>query len=278
MSVFDNATEHQALIDEAAETLRARIGTVPEVLVVAGSGLGGLTAKVQDAQSVSYEELKHFPQSTVVGHAGKLVWGKLGGKPAVVMSGRKHVYEGVDVRQTIVPLRALLRAGVKTVLLSNAAGSMNRFILPGDLMLITDHINFQFRAPLEGPNLSEMGPRFPDVSAPYDPGLCDLARQAALDLGVSLKEGVYVALTGPTYETQAEVGMYKQFADAVGMSTVPETLAAAHAGARVLAISAITNSHVQRKLAVTTHEEVIETGKQVGDAFCRLVEEIIRRA
>jgi purine-nucleoside phosphorylase len=278
MSVFDNATEHQALIDEAAETLSARIGTVPEVLVVAGSGLGSLTAKVQDAQSVSYEELKHFPQSTVVGHAGKLVWGKLGGKPAVVMSGRKHVYEGVDVRQTIVPLRALLRAGVKTVLLSNAAGSLNRFILPGDLMLITDHINFQFRAPLEGPNLGEMGPRFPDVSAPYDPGLCDIARQAALDLGVPLKEGVYVALTGPTYETQAEVGMYKQFADAVGMSTVPETLAATHAGARVLAISAITNSHVQRKLAVTTHEEVIETGRQVGEAFCRLVEEIIRRA
>jgi purine-nucleoside phosphorylase len=277
MSPFDTAANHQARIDDAADSVRERLGSVPEVLVIAGSGLGGLAARVAGAQAVSYEELRHFPKSTVVGHAGKLVWGKLADRPAVVMSGRKHVYEGVDVRETIVPLRALLRAGVKVVILSNAAGSMNRFIEPGDLMLITDHVNMQFRAPLGGANLDTMGPRFPDMSAPYDPALCDLARQAACDLGIPLREGVYIALTGPTYETQAEVGMYRQFADAVGMSTVPETLAAVHAGARVLAISAITNSHVQRKLAVTTHEEVIEIGRQVGESFCRLVEETIRR-
>lgn len=272
---LNDSSRHLAQIDEAAASVRTCVGDVPEVLVVAGSGLGLLAERVGDARSVSYTELQHFPASSVPGHAGRLVWGKLGGRSVLVMSGRKHVYEGNEVRETILPLRALLRAGVRTVILSNAAGSLNRFIVPGDLMLISDHVNLQFRMPLGGINLDAMGPRFPDMSDPYDSGLRETARAAALQIGIPLREGVYVALTGPTYETQAEVGMLRMFGDAVGMSTVPENLVAVHAGASVLAISAITNSHVLKRQTVTSHEEVLELGKRVGGDFCRLVEEIV---
>lgn len=276
-SPLDTSASHLALIDEAAASVKARVGAVPPVLVVAGSGLGAFADRVEGAQSVGYGDLKHFPQSAVAGHAGKLVWGKVKGRPVIVMSGRKHVYEGVDVRLTVLPLRALVRAGVKTVILSNAAGGLSRQLAPGDLMLIDDHIALQHRNPLIGANIGEMGPRFPDMSAPYDRALMEIARRTAAELGIRLGEGVYLALTGPTYETQAEVQAYRTMADAVGMSTAAETIAAVHAGARVLGISAITNSHVQRTGVVTTHEEVMEIGKQVTGDFCRLVEGIIER-
>lgn len=265
-------------IDEAAESLREALGgEVPSVAIVAGSGLGALSSHVESARSVSYSEIRHFPASTVVGHAGKLVAGKLGGRDAVVMSGRKHLYEGVEAEEAVLPVRALVRAGVRVLILSNAAGSMNRQIVPGDLMLIEDHVGLQFRNPLIGPNDDRLGPRFPDMSEPYDRELMALAREVALEQGVNLKEGVYLALSGPTYETQAEVGAYRQIADAVGMSTVPETLVALHAGARVLGISVITNSHVLRLQTLTTHDEVIEMGKSAGVAFCALVEGIVAR-
>lgn len=277
VSDLDNSASHLALIDEAAAALRERVGTVPPVLVVAGSGLGAFADRLAGAKSVGYGELKHFPQSAVAGHAGKLVWGTVKGRPVVAMSGRKHVYEGVDVRSTALPLRALVRAGVKTVILSNAAGGLSRQLAPGDLMLIDDHVALQFRNPLVGANLDAMGPRFPDMSAPYDRGLMEIARRTATELGIRLREGVYLALTGPTYETQAEVQAYRTMADAVGMSTVAETIAAVHGGARVLGISAITNSHVQKTGVVTTHEEVMEIGRQVTGDFCRLVEGIVER-
>jgi purine-nucleoside phosphorylase len=167
--------------------------------------------------------------------------------------------------------------GAKFVILSNAAGALNRFFVPGDLMLITDHINFQFRSVLLGPNLDSMGPRFPDMSEPYDQGLQNIAREVAVERGVILHEGVYLAVTGPSYETQSEVQMMRRMADAVGMSTAPETIAAVHAGAKVLGISAITNSLVRRTDAVTTHDEVMETGRQVAATFGGLVEGIISR-
>ncbi len=274
---LDNVAEHERLIREASASVRESVGDVPRVLVVAGSGLGALADRLEDARSVGYDKLLHFPASTVTGHAGRLAWGTLGGRRVLVMSGRKHVYEGVDVRETVLPLRALIVAGVETVILSNAAGGLSRQLPPGSLMLINDHVNMQFRWPLSGTNLDSLGPRFPDMSAPYDPELMALARRTAVELGIALGEGVYLALTGPTYETQAEVGMLRIFADAVGMSTVPETLAGVHAGARMLGISAITNSHVQRTVSVTTHEEVIEVGKQVSEKFCQLVEGIIQR-
>jgi purine-nucleoside phosphorylase len=178
---------------------------------------------------------------------------------------------------TVHPLRTLLRMGTKVVILSNAAGALSRFFTPGDLMLITDHINFQFRSVLLGPNLDSIGPRFPDMSEPYDRGLQKIARDVAVEQGIVLREGVYFAVTGPSYETQAEVQMMRQMADAVGMSTAPETIAAVHAGAKVLGISAITNSLVLKTGAITTHDEVMETGRQVAATFGGLVEGIISR-
>lgn len=263
-------------IDETAAGIKSAFGTLPEILVVAGSGLGGFAATLANAKTVSYDKLKNFPVSTVVGHAGTLVVGECAGKPIIVMNGRKHLYEGVDINVTTLPLRALLRAGVKIVILSNAAGGLNVKFDVGDLMLITDHINNMAKNPLIGANLNEVGPRFPDMSQPYDRKLMDVARKAALKQGIALREGVYIAGTGPSYETQAEVQMLRMFADAVGMSTVPENIVAVHAGARVLGISVITNSLVQRTDVKTTHEEVTEVGKISGKKFTALVEEIVR--
>ncbi len=274
---LDPQDAHLATIRESAKAVEERFGKIPDTLVVAGSGLGAFAERMTKTTAASYDDLKNFPQSTVVGHAGKLIVGEAGGRRIVLMSGRKHVYEGVDVRLTVLPLRALIAAGVKTVILSNAAGALNRTFQPGDLMLINDHINMQFRNPLMGPNLDELGPRFPDMCTPYNSELLELARDTARREGIRLHEGVYLALTGPTYETPAEVQMFRGIADAVGMSTVPENTAAVHAGARVLGISAITNSHVLKTGVVTTHEEVMDIGRHVSDEFCRLVEGIIAR-
>jgi purine-nucleoside phosphorylase len=274
-SFLDQSERHLEMLHQAAEAVKSRLGSVPETLVIAGSGLGQFADLLAESSSVSYEVLPHFPRSTVVGHAGKLVWGCIGSTPVVVMAGRKHLYEGVDIRETVIPLRSLILSGVRRVIVSNAAGGLNKQMLPGSLMLINDHVNMQFQNPLIGSNLSELGPRFPDMSSPYDPVLMANARAAALRLGIKLHEGVYVALSGPTYETAAEVGMLKMLGDAVGMSTVPETIVANHMGVPVLGITAITNSHVQRVVQKTTHEEVIAVGKQVGADFCRLVSEIV---
>jgi purine-nucleoside phosphorylase len=268
--------EYDRLVAEAAEGVVARVGKMPEILVVAGSGLGAFAGRLEGAQSAGYENFRHFPQSTVVGHAGKLVWGTVHGRGVLVMAGRKHLYEGVAVREATLPLVALVRAGVRIVILSNAAGGLDKTFTPGDLMLINDHINNQFQNPLVGRNHGD-GPRFPDMSAPYDPELMALARACALQEGIDLKEGTYIANTGPTYETQAEVGMLRMMGNAVGMSTVPEAIAAIHGGARVLGISMITNSLVLRTDAKTTHEEVMEVGIAGGDKFCRLVEAIVAR-
>lgn len=275
MNYMPTAEEQLQTIDEAAESVRAVVGRVPSILVVAGSGLGRFAERVQGRREVGYGDLKHFPRSAVAGHAGNLVWGKVSDRDVLVMNGRKHLYEGVDVSKTVVPLRSLLRCGVRTVILSNAAGGLNRQFTPGDLMLITDHINFQFKNPLLGANIGVLGPRFPDMSQPYDRGLMDLARKTAVEQGILLREGVYLAGTGPSYETQAEVGMLRQWADAVGMSTAPEDLVAVHDGARVLGISLITNSLVHKTDVVTSHEEVMEAGREAGERFSRLVEGIL---
>jgi purine-nucleoside phosphorylase len=268
---------YRTVLAESTDALAGQIGKPPEVVVVAGSGLGGFAKRLKVDTQISYEAIPHFPRATVQGHEGVLAMADAAGKRVAVMSGRKHLYEGVETIVAIHPLRTLLNLGAKVIILSNAAGALNRFFTPGDLMLITDHVNFQFRSALMGPNLDSIGPRFPDMSEPYDRGLQQLAREVALEQKLALKEGVYVAVTGPSYETQAEVQMFRGIADAVGMSTVPETTAAVHAGARVLGISAITNSLVLRTDTVTTHEEVMETGRRVAAAFGDLVEGIIRR-
>ncbi|MBI1290678.1 purine-nucleoside phosphorylase [bacterium] len=264
-------------IEEAAASIVGVFGQIPKTLVVAGSGLGGFTATLTETREASYDKLRHFPVSTVVGHAGKLVLGKADGHPVIVMSGRKHLYEGVDPKLAVLPLRALLKAGVKTVILSNAAGCVNPRFSTGEMMLITDHVNNMMKNPLIGPNFPELGARFPDMSEPYSRRLQKLALQCAAEKGIVLREGVYIANLGPTFETQAEVMMFRMMGDAVGMSTVPETIAAIHAGAEVLGISLLTNSHVERASTVTTHEEVMEIGRQAADRFNRLITAIIAK-
>lgn len=281
-----DAAQELARIDDAAKAVQERLARSgralvdpngpPPILVVAGSGLGALAGRVQDALEVPYTELRHFPASTVVGHSGKLVFGRVGGVPAVVMSGRKHLYEGAPATTVVLPLRALVRAGVRTIVLSNAAGALNPRFDVGDLMLISDHVNWQFQNPLVGPNLDAMGPRFPDMSEPYSRELRDVARSVAAQAGLPIREGVYWGNLGPTYETAAEVHMLRLFADVVGMSTVLETIAAIHAGARVLGITVVTN-HLVNKTGPVTHDEVMETGRVVGDRFCRFVEALMPR-
>lgn len=266
-----------AKIDEALASIKAALGEVPSTLVVTGSGLGGFAGQVKDATAVGYGDLKHFPVSTVVGHAGKLIKGTVSGKSVMVMSGRKHLYEGVEPRVATLPLRALLRGGVKTVILSNAAGALNENFNVGDLMLITDHINNQWRNPLVGANIDEMGPRFPDMSEPYSRRLQALALDVAREQGTILRQGVYIANMGPTYETHAEVKMLRMFGDAVGMSTAPETIVARQAGAEVLGMSLISNSLVVRTRDEVTHDEVMEAAELAGAKFCRLVEGIVAR-
>lgn len=271
------AAEEAQLISEAAESIRENLGGIPDTLVVTGSGLGPFADHVTEAKAVDYGALRHFPVSAVTGHAGKLLTGKAGNKPVVVMAGRKHLYEGIDPKIAVLPLRALLKLGVRTVILSNAAGALNRTFAVGDLMLITDHVNMQFRNPLIGANLNDLGPRFPDMSEPYSHELRNRALESARELGITLRQGVYIANMGPSYETYAEVEMLKMMGDAVGMSTAPETLAARHAGARVLGISLISNSLVNRTNDEVTHDEVMETAAIASGKFCRLVEHIVER-
>jgi len=265
-------------IDESAAWIRSRFQPAPRIAVVAGSGLSNYAQTLATRTASPYASIPNFPQSTVAGHAGELVAGRVRdaeGPAVLVMNGRSHIYEGHDAPAATLPLRAILKAGAEIVILSNAAGGLNRFFVPGDIMLIADHINFQFRNPLVGPNLDALGTRFPGMSAAWDPELRAVARRAAIECGVPLREGTYISVTGPSYETQAEVQMFRVWADAIGMSTVPENLAAVHAGARCLGLSVITNSLVLKTDKVTTHEEVMETGRRVAVSFQRLVDAII---
>lgn len=277
MTALEKTPSLETRIHEASEAVTSRLAPVPSILIVAGSGLGGFAATLEQPVEVPYTGLPHFPASTVVGHAGKLVKGRCRGIDVLVMSGRKHLYEGVESTEATLPLRALLHAGVATVILSNAAGALNVRFDVGDLMLITDHINNMYRNPLIGPNLGGLGPRFPDMSEPYSRRLQAIAREVALSEGIPLREGVYIANMGPTYETQAEVQMLRQFGDVVGMSTVPEDLVAVHGGAQVLGISLVSNSLVRRTDVVTTHEEVMEAGREAAGRFNRLVGGIVER-
>lgn len=271
MASAETTAPLQDRIEESAAWLRREIGTLPTLLIVAGSGLSGYAKSLTESRAIPYGQIPNFPASTVVGHAGELVIGKAGGVRVLVMAGRKHIYEGVDAAVATLPVRAIVHAGIRTILLSNAAGSLNRNLVPGDIMLISDHINLQWRNPLIGPNLDKLGPRFPDMSNCWDRDLRALMRDVAVRQQVPLREGVYLGLTGPTYETKAEINVFRTYTDAVGMSTVLEDLVAVHAGARCIGLSVITNSAVAPVHATTTHDEVIETGRAVAASFERLV-------
>jgi purine-nucleoside phosphorylase len=260
-------------VDAAAAAVRRRARTSPAVGLVLGSGLGAFAGALSERTAIPYADIPGFPVSTgVVGHAGELVLGSVGSTPVVVLSGRVHFYEGKPMSEVVFPARVLARLGVRAVVLTNAAGGVRTTFKPGDLMLITDHINGFGTNPLIGLNEEELGPRFPDMTAVYDPALRRVIRAAAAKLRVPLRQGVYIGLTGPSYETPAEIRAVRRLgADAVGMSTIPEAIALRHAGVRVVGISTITNMAAGILKKPLRHDEVMETTKRVGDRFVRLL-------
>ncbi|WP_428266982.1 purine-nucleoside phosphorylase [Haliangium sp.] len=264
-------------LQEAVAFLEERLaGRQPQVGLILGSGLGAFAEQLEGAVTVSYGDVPHFPSSTAPGHVGRLVCGQCGGLPCIVMQGRVHMYEGHPASQVSFPARALIALGARTLVITNAAGGMHADWEPGTFMLIRDHINLMHDHPLRGPNDDRLGPRFPDMTRAYDPALRELARRAASRVGVELKEGVYLASTGPTYETPAEIRMMTAMgADACGMSTVPEVIVASHMGARVLGISCITNKAAGITGEPLSHDEVTETGERVKVQFQALLVSIL---
>ncbi len=261
----------------AARVLRERIGGIPEILAVLGSGLGGLAEEVEDPVSVPFQELPGFPPAGVGGHQGRFVAGTLEGRRVLVQAGRFHVYEGHAPGVVVAPVRAAAALGVPTLVVTNAAGGVNPDFGPGTLMLIRDHLNLMGRNPLTGPTVGEE-PRFPDMTEAYDPGLRSLARRTAQALRIPLEEGVYAAVSGPSYETPAEVRMIGLLGgDAVGMSTVPEVVVARARGMRVLGISLITNPGAGISPTPLSHQEVLEAGREAAPRFQRLMRGVLAR-
>jgi purine-nucleoside phosphorylase len=265
-------------LDEAADLLRSRTPLQPVMGIILGSGLGAFADSLEGAVSVPYAEIPHFPASTVVGHGGALVIGRCQGVPVAVMKGRVHFYEGYSLEQVVFPARVLGRLGIETLLVTNAAGAVNTAFAPGDLMVIEDHINL-LGNPLIGPNEDALGERFIDMSEAYDRGLRDVAEAACRASSVRAQRGVYLALTGPTFETPAEIRMFRTLgADAVGMSTVPEVIALRHMGVRVVGLSCITNMAAGVLDQKLDHREVLETGERVKGALIEVIRRIVAAA
>lgn len=259
-------------ITAAADYIKSVAGGALDLAIVLGSGLGDSTGFMDVERRIPYTDIPGFAKPTIAGHAGELLIGHAHGLRIAAMRGRFHMYEGHDLSTVVLPIRSLIRAGAGTVLLTNAAGGVNMGFHPGDLMLITDHINLTGRNPLIGPNDDNLGPRFPDMTRAYDPALIETAHNAAKRLGITLREGVYAWMTGPSYETPAEIRMARTLgADAVGMSTVPEVIAARHMGARVLGISCITNMAAGVTGQPLSHAEVTEVGRRAAANFLRLI-------
>ena len=264
-------------IDRAVSVVRARVSLAPQVAIILGSGLGALAGEVRADAVVPYAEIPGFPRSTVEGHAGNLLVGQLEGRAVAVMQGRAHFYEGYSLADVVFPVRVIRALGARVLLVSNAAGGINRLWSSGDLMIIADHINFMGSNPLMGPNDPDLGPRFPDMSQAYEPDLIALAERAALAEGIAIRKGVYAGVHGPSYETPAELRMLRGWgADAVGMSTVPEVIAARHMGMRVLGITAITDMATGEQIKTVTHEDVMAVAREIEPKFIRLVKRIVR--
>jgi purine-nucleoside phosphorylase len=270
------AMEYYDRVKEAADAVRARVPEVPAIAIVLGSGLGDFAGALGNAVSMPYESLPHWPASRVIGHEGRLVVGLSRGKTIAALAGRCHKYEGHDLKTVTFAVRVLGLLGVKTLILTNAAGGVNTSFSQGALMVIDDHINLTGDNPLVGPNDDRFGPRFPDMTDVYSPRLRAVADRAAAKIGFKLPHGVYVALLGPSYETPAEIRYLRTIGvDAVGMSTVPEAIAARHMGMKVLGISCITNMAAGVLPQPLNHEEVMETARRVRGQFIALLEGII---
>lgn len=265
--------------EEAAAVIRAHTRHVPQIGLVLGSGLGALAEAVEDADVIPAEDIPHWPHSTVVGHAGRVIVGRLEGQTVLVQQGRAHYYEGHTIQQVTLPIRVMQVLGLHSVILTNAAGAINPGFLPGEVMLIVDQINFMGMAgvsPLRGPNDDSFGPRFPDMSVPFDREWRAAALAAADEIGLTLRQGVYVCLGGPSFESPADLRFLRAAgADAVGMSTVPEVIVARHGGLRVLGFSGISNKANLDGSTVTTHEEVLEAGKVLAPKLTALVRRVL---
>ncbi|MBS1779748.1 MAG: purine-nucleoside phosphorylase [Bacteroidetes bacterium] len=263
-------------IHEAATYIRSKISNTPTVGVILGSGLGSLADAIEPEAEIPYHDIPNFPVSTVQGHSGKMVIGKLGGKTVVVMAGRTHYYEGYTMQEVTFPVRVMKAIGVEALFLSNAAGGMNPSYKIGDIMLIKDHINLFPEHPLRGPNDERLGTRFPDMSEPYDHKLLALAKEIAQKQSLPVQTGVYIGLQGPTFETPAEYTWLRIIGgDAVGMSTVPENIVAKHGGMRVFAASIITDLGITGQVNTVSHEEVLAAANEAAPKLCTLVSAMI---
>jgi len=265
-------------IKQTAEWLKQRLTTQPETAIILGTGLGQLATEITDDYSFDYKDIPNFPLSTVEGHSGKLIFGKLGGRDIMAMQGRFHFYEGYSMKEVTFPIRVMYELGIKTLFVSNASGGMNPDFRIGDLMIIRDHINMFPEHPLHGKNFPT-GPRFPDMHQAYDPELIALAKEIGQEKGIRLTEGVYMGTQGPTFETPAEYRMFRIMgADAVGMSTVPEVIVARHCGIRVFGMSIITDLGVEGKPVEVSHEEVQEAANRAQPQMTEIMREMIRRS
>ena len=267
-------------IDQVTDAVRAKINVKPRAGIILGSGLNDLAASVKDAVTIPYGDLPHWPVSTVEGHVGRLVIGELEGKPVFVMQGRIHFYEGYSMGQVTLPVRVMQRLGLDIMIVTNAAGGVNPDFVPGDVMLITDNLNLMGMSglnPLMGPNLDEIGPRFPDMSQAYDKELSTSARKVATEHNITLREGVYCGLSGPSFESPADLRFLRLAGtDAVGMSTVPEVIVARHGGLRVLGLSGISNKANLDGSTVTTHQEVMEAGKIITPKMETIIRGVLK--
>lgn len=273
-----NQTDPWRLAEEAARVVGRAVGTEakPGIAVVLGSGLGSIADRVENPAVVPYEEIPHFPKPTVSGHAGRLISGRFGRRPVLVFQGRFHYYEGHDLETVVSPIRLARLLGVDTIVLTAACGAIREGLRPGDIVCISDHINFLFENPLRGTNAERFGPRFPDLSNVYSPGLRSLAVDAACSLGFALQTGVYGCMPGPSYETPAEIRMLKTLGvDIVGMSTVPEAIAARHAGMDVLAFALVANLAAGIAEGPISHAEVLAAGQKAQAAVGNLIEAVL---
>jgi purine-nucleoside phosphorylase len=265
-------------IEEAYRSISRRIRIKPRVGIILGSGLGKLVDRASIRESLSYDDIPHFPSSTVKGHAGRLLFGRLAGKNVAIMQGRSHYYEGYSLSQIALPVRVMKRLGIEILIISNAAGGLNPLFSAGDVMVISDHINLTGQNPLIGPNLDLFGPRFPDMVAVYDRALIRTAEQEAGKVKVKLQKGVYVGIIGPSLETPAETRFLRMIgADAVGMSTIPEVIVGVHCGLRILGFSAISNINLPDCMEPATLKEILQNAAVAGRKMIKIVEGVIKR-
>jgi purine-nucleoside phosphorylase len=264
-------------IEESSRFIGGQIRKKPRVAVILGTGLGGLVENISITQAIPYKEIPHFPPSTVEGHEGRLIFGRWAEKSILMMQGRVHFYEGYPLPRVTLPVRVMRKLGVEILVLSNAAGGLNPLFAPGDVMVISDHINFMGQNPLVGPNLEAFGPRFPDMTAVYDRSLIALAEQAALEEKIMLHKGIYVGVSGPSLETPAETRFLRMIgADAVGMSTIPEAIVGVHCGLRILGFSAISNINHPDCMKPASIEEILANASLAGKKLVRILERVLK--